>query len=731
MAKEKNKKIALVILLVLVIVLAVGGIVFFVQSKKDDKDKKESSTEVLTTSEEATTATTGEPVADEEVNTESDAANDYYQPDDAEIVRAAELKGILVEDLPRMDGSTSTIPLEGGIRASLFDITQEEAEKSVVHSTTYGSFDNLMNDKCDIIFSTPLSQTQMDTADEYGIELELVPIGYEGFVFVVNASNPVDTLTQQQIKDIYSGKITNWKEVGGNDAEIIAYQRNETSGSQNYMTMFMEGSDLMEPKTDFIPGSMVGLMDAVATYDNAENAIGYSVYAYAADMYGNGNEIKFIKVDGVEPTKATMASKEYPLLNYNYAIYDKAKVDSTNVDELAEWILTYDGQVAMVNAGYIPVKNIKIEEDKITPYTQKGTGIEKNADFGMEPYKYVVDNWYCVVGDKITGLNDKELQDEINAFIDDSKSKLESKKEEFIQYLELKNEGSEYPIYQVHFEEDSDNIYVEAECINGYLSVQVDLRYEFAAGAGTQYTYDGYSQIYDLYTGETMELSDLYFKDTDFISVINDEIKYFENHTPDLSPERSFKGPFASVPEVVDMYSLQTIGFKKNNPYFTEGEIFKIDKYEDAVNKVVYQARDMEGIWDDTITVEKRGNRLTFENNYIVTKEDKYVYGVQNVNTDNADVDKKINDYIQNYVSTEVSPEKINEYIANDEAADYFESLDEIPVDVRAEAYGTEVIIVRIDIGMANTYSEVLFDLKTGEIIEDMTRDEFWSQYGM
>lgn len=730
MKKDKRKGL-LFVLLFLVIILAVCGIVFFVQSKKDDKDKKESSTEVLTTSEEATTATTSEPVADEEVNTESDATNDYYQPDDAEIARAAELKGILVEDLPRMDGSTSTIPLEGGIRASLFDISQVEAEESVVHSTTYGSFDNLMQDNCDIIFSTPLSQAQMDTAAENNIELELVPIVYEGFVFVVNASNPVDTLTQQQIKDIYSGKITNWKEVGGNDAEIVAYQRNATSGSQNYMTMFMEGSELMEPKTDFIPGSMVGLMDAVATYDNAENAIGYSVYAYAADMYGNGNEIKFIKVDGVEPTKATMASKEYPLLNYNYAIYNKAKAENTNVDELCEWLLTYDGQVAMVNAGYIPVKNIKIEEGKITPYTKKGTGVEKNADFVIEPYKYVVDNRFYVVDDKITGLNDKELQDEINAFIDDSKSKLESKKEEFIQYLELKNEGSEYPIYQVRYEENSDNIYVEAECINGYLSVQVDLRYEFAAGAGTQYTYDGYSVIYDLYTGETMELSDLYFKDTDFISVINDEIKYFENHTPELSPERSFKGPFVSVPEVVDMYSLQTIGFKKNNPYFTEGEIFKVEKYEDAVNKVIYQVRDMEGIWDDTITVEKWQNRLAFEHNYTVTKEDKYIYGVQIINTGNADVDKKINDYIQNYVSTELTPDKINEYIANDEAAAYYDSSDEIPVDVRAEACGTEVIIFTIGIDMGNTYSELFFDLKTGEIIENMTRDEFWSQYGM
>ena len=395
---------------------------------------------------------------DKEENKIEKTESMYYQPTEQEVLRAKELAKILRNNLPKMDGSTSTIPLEGGILASLFDLTQEEAEAGVAHSTTYGSFDNLMEGKCDIIFSTPLSDEQFNTAKSKNIELELVPVVYEGFVFVVNASNPVDTLTQQQIKDIYSGKITNWKEVGGNDAEIVAYQRNETSGSQNYMTAFMKDSELMEPKTDFIPASMVGLMDAVATYDNAENAIGYSVYAYAADMYGNGNEIKFIKVDGVEPTKATMASKEYPLLNYNYAIYNKAKVDSTTVDELCEWLLTYDGQVAMSNAGYIPVKNIKVEEATIVPYTTRGTGETKPADYLLDSAKYTVYSDQILQDNKVIGLKNQELQNTINQFISDSTSKLDSKKQEFDNYLKLLNEGSDYEYYTYDFNDNNNCI---------------------------------------------------------------------------------------------------------------------------------------------------------------------------------------------------------------------------------------------------------------------------------
>ncbi len=77
------------------------------------------------------------------------------------------------------------------------------------------------------------------------MHLNLEPVAKEGFVFVVSKDNPVESLTQQQIRDIYSGKITNWSEVGGNDEEIIPYQRNNDSGSQNYMNEFMKASGLI------------------------------------------------------------------------------------------------------------------------------------------------------------------------------------------------------------------------------------------------------------------------------------------------------------------------------------------------------------------------------------------------------------------------------------------------------------------------------------------------------
>ena len=96
-----------------------------------------------------------------------------------------------------------------------------------------------------MFFGTKSDASQEEHARDRGVEFEYTPVGREGFVFLVNASNPVDSLTIEQVKGIYSGKITTWKEVGGNDEPIQAYQRNSNSGSQSMMVRFMGDTPLM------------------------------------------------------------------------------------------------------------------------------------------------------------------------------------------------------------------------------------------------------------------------------------------------------------------------------------------------------------------------------------------------------------------------------------------------------------------------------------------------------
>ena len=102
----------------------------------------------------------------------------------------------------------------------------------------------------------------------------------------ITKKNPVNNLSQQQLVDIYTGRITNWKEVGGEEQDIIAYQRKETSGSQSlFLKLLMQGQQPMEAPQELKPTEMDMLIDELARYNNEGNALGYSVFYYASYMY--------------------------------------------------------------------------------------------------------------------------------------------------------------------------------------------------------------------------------------------------------------------------------------------------------------------------------------------------------------------------------------------------------------------------------------------------------------
>lgn len=130
---------------------------------------------------------------------------------------------------PIVDGSTATIPLSKAFKANF--TANPDAE--VVHATTHNAYVNLIDRKVDLILVTEPSQEELELAAEKGIELEVTPVVREGFVFYVNAENPIESLTLEQIQKIYTGEIKNWSEIGGNPGEIKAYQRPVNSRKPN------------------------------------------------------------------------------------------------------------------------------------------------------------------------------------------------------------------------------------------------------------------------------------------------------------------------------------------------------------------------------------------------------------------------------------------------------------------------------------------------------------------
>ena len=110
---------------------------------------------------------------------------------------------------------------------SFFPKTELNFEYTKTRSSTV--YKNLIDKKVDVIFAAEAAKEDLEYAKSQNVELKIIPTTSSAFVFIVNTENPVENLTLEQVQKIYKGEITNWKEVGGNDEEIIPYQSSPCS----------------------------------------------------------------------------------------------------------------------------------------------------------------------------------------------------------------------------------------------------------------------------------------------------------------------------------------------------------------------------------------------------------------------------------------------------------------------------------------------------------------------
>ncbi|WP_016837027.1 PstS family phosphate ABC transporter substrate-binding protein [Ureibacillus thermosphaericus] len=296
----------------------------------------------------------------ENIPTVSAEVNIYeYMPfeENSKVVTLEEEATLQLSDsLPIMDGATALYPIYSSIAQATYPKKEYDPYNSeVMVNTTPKAYENLINGKVDMIFVNEPSQKQLQRAKEKGVELKLIPIGKEAFVFFVNQKNEVNGLTLQQIKDIYSGKITSWKEVGGKNEPIRAYQRPEDSGSQTALQSLMGDTPIMDAPRENVASGMGEIISEVAQYRNFENAIGYTFRYYSQEMVGN-NQIKLLAIDGVPPTKETIRSGEYPITGEFYIV--TAGTENPNVDKLIDWVLSPQGQQLIEKVGYVPINNV-------------------------------------------------------------------------------------------------------------------------------------------------------------------------------------------------------------------------------------------------------------------------------------------------------------------------------------------------------------------------------------
>ena len=291
---------------------------------------------------------------------------------------------LLNGDFPTIDGATSFVPIYSAVVNETYQVdSKNDLQNYMMYSRTEEAYNRLIRGEADMIFVFQPSDGHLAAAKEAGIELRLTPIAREAFVFFVNRHNPVSDLSLEQIQDIYTNRITNWQQVGGDDKKILPFQRPENSGSQTAMIKdVMKGKELLPPlKAEHIEGTMSGMFRVIAKYRAEEESIGYSFRFYAQIMVDfrehssrrnlffrdsrhwllfpvptppDNNPVKLLSVNGITPTVENIRNGRYPFTQDVFVV--TAGTSNPRVNELIEWLLSPQGQELIEKVGYVGVK---------------------------------------------------------------------------------------------------------------------------------------------------------------------------------------------------------------------------------------------------------------------------------------------------------------------------------------------------------------------------------------
>ena len=265
----------------------------------------------------------------------------------------------LTENLPKIDGAAALFPVYSAFVNAVYPETTQIYDGTFEYNNTPGGYQCLAEKMTDLFIGVYPSEEQKAYAESNGTTFVYTPIGTEGFVFFVHKDNPIDNLTTEQIQGIYAGEITNWKQVGGKNEEIAAFQRNEGSGSQSMLERFMGDVPIMEAPTEMVNDLMSGIIEKVSNYKSKSNSIGFSFRYYVEGIIKNP-DIKMLSVDGVAPTAENIKNGSYPIVTPIYAVTYEENANE-NVDRLLEWILSKEGQYIIEETGYVGITSDALE----------------------------------------------------------------------------------------------------------------------------------------------------------------------------------------------------------------------------------------------------------------------------------------------------------------------------------------------------------------------------------
>ena len=205
----------------------------------------------------------------------------------------------------------------------------------------------LLNKTTDIAMaSRSMKQSEIDKAKELGIGVEEIVLGFDGITLIVNQNNSVKGLDSVTLGKIFRGEITNWKEVGGDDAKIVALSRDSSSGTHEFFKEHVirggEKNNLeYGPETLYMPSNEAIKQEVKSN----KYAIGYIGMGYMDDS------VHSLAIDGITPSKENVSNKTYPIAREVYWYVPSERTGT--MKELVDFAISNDGQSIVESEGFI------------------------------------------------------------------------------------------------------------------------------------------------------------------------------------------------------------------------------------------------------------------------------------------------------------------------------------------------------------------------------------------
>ena len=241
-------------------------------------------------------------------------------------------------------GSTTVLPIAQNT-AEVFMDRNHEADISVQGGGSGVGIASIIDGTCDIADSSrEVKENEIKEAQSRGIDLKANIVAMDGIAVIVHPSNALGEISKQQIKDIYTGKTSNWSALGGGDKKIVVVSRDIASGTFEAFNKLALKKEKVRPDA-LMQASNQGVATTVA---NTPLAIGYIGLGYLS------SKVKALKVDGVVASEETVLSKEYALARPLYMYTNGEPKGATK--EFIDFILGEEGQKLVEEIGFVGLK---------------------------------------------------------------------------------------------------------------------------------------------------------------------------------------------------------------------------------------------------------------------------------------------------------------------------------------------------------------------------------------